>query len=912
MRKKYLSALLFGALLFASAGTFTSCKDYDDDINNLQEQINTVVSDLASLKSQIDNLGTGVSSVTFDEATGVLTVVDGEGTHTYTIKTTAGEVADVKITIEGQELKVNGETVGKVGDTVTVVNGELTVNGEGTGIKVGEYTILDNQDAGTVTITLPDADGKLQTVVLAKASSALTSLKFEDDATNFMGFTGEAAISWNVAATDVADWKGKKGAVKRNQLLVGQISSVNVQVTPASFDLGSAELSLQDSKGNPAPVKVSAVKNNLLLTRSSNSGSWMLSVEMTDDVTVDNIGSVFDAKNSTETNDVNILYALCVDGQPVSNYDIEIVTRREATNPTSAGWNHGRSFTDLEFVDEDGYKTSVKKEELPIGTTVLTPVFNGSTKADHLYDSYITFEGTNISLANSKGIVADGMTITAPASAAGTTITATVYFLDITGKQSKNTIEFTVAASTAESIAATPVDYKVMPAKVVVSEAIELADIEIKDLTSVFAKIDAATLEKAKQSGKLSIVEEKDQKGFFIASTDGTFNPAQYEFYKANGEDWDVTTDDLTELASIKFDMNDATNNKVANDAKPGTYDLYFVVKDEDNENEIIRVKMEVKVSVPAFTELFAQRNWVDGKYVARIAPKDAAGNWGEDDAVINLSSAYKAVSGTKADPSQLAFAFQALSEDAATKYPVTNLDAAYNSNQSNAVSGKAGEAILNKKVMYSKDGKSLAVSEISNMVAYTSVLAGLQDTQVETRTGLNGVESVKIIQEAFMVSSEAYTTKVETALNGVKPVYYVNGELQDADYVITLGADSNITPLNYNGTKPLDGFGLALNESVISAKCTLPNPSKFEFGGDKALDGYTVRVDPVSLMTEITDASLVQTISEGTITWGVGGDMTKGFEVTGLTVNKTATVNFILTDATGIEYPMSIEVIKK
>ncbi len=39
MRKKYLSALLFGALLFASAGTFTSCKDYDDDIENLQSQV---------------------------------------------------------------------------------------------------------------------------------------------------------------------------------------------------------------------------------------------------------------------------------------------------------------------------------------------------------------------------------------------------------------------------------------------------------------------------------------------------------------------------------------------------------------------------------------------------------------------------------------------------------------------------------------------------------------------------------------------------------------------------------------------------------------------------------------------------------------------------------------------------------
>ena len=42
MRKKYLSALLFGALVFASTGTFTSCKDYDDQINGLQEQIDEI------------------------------------------------------------------------------------------------------------------------------------------------------------------------------------------------------------------------------------------------------------------------------------------------------------------------------------------------------------------------------------------------------------------------------------------------------------------------------------------------------------------------------------------------------------------------------------------------------------------------------------------------------------------------------------------------------------------------------------------------------------------------------------------------------------------------------------------------------------------------------------------------------
>ncbi|WP_257009414.1 hypothetical protein [Hoylesella timonensis] len=39
MRKKFLSTLLMGALVTASMSTFTSCKDYDDDINNLQHRL---------------------------------------------------------------------------------------------------------------------------------------------------------------------------------------------------------------------------------------------------------------------------------------------------------------------------------------------------------------------------------------------------------------------------------------------------------------------------------------------------------------------------------------------------------------------------------------------------------------------------------------------------------------------------------------------------------------------------------------------------------------------------------------------------------------------------------------------------------------------------------------------------------
>ena len=53
MNKKYLSVVLFGALLATSTGTFTSCKDYDDDIKGLQEQINKGGETVGALQEQL-------------------------------------------------------------------------------------------------------------------------------------------------------------------------------------------------------------------------------------------------------------------------------------------------------------------------------------------------------------------------------------------------------------------------------------------------------------------------------------------------------------------------------------------------------------------------------------------------------------------------------------------------------------------------------------------------------------------------------------------------------------------------------------------------------------------------------------------------------------------------------------------
>ena len=55
MKRKYFSALLMGALTIASVSTFTSCKDYDDDISGLQKQIDDLNKIVKDIQSQINN-----------------------------------------------------------------------------------------------------------------------------------------------------------------------------------------------------------------------------------------------------------------------------------------------------------------------------------------------------------------------------------------------------------------------------------------------------------------------------------------------------------------------------------------------------------------------------------------------------------------------------------------------------------------------------------------------------------------------------------------------------------------------------------------------------------------------------------------------------------------------------------------
>ena len=55
MNKKFLSAILFGALMITSTGTFVSCKDYDDDIDQINQELADLESQIAALQNKVNS-----------------------------------------------------------------------------------------------------------------------------------------------------------------------------------------------------------------------------------------------------------------------------------------------------------------------------------------------------------------------------------------------------------------------------------------------------------------------------------------------------------------------------------------------------------------------------------------------------------------------------------------------------------------------------------------------------------------------------------------------------------------------------------------------------------------------------------------------------------------------------------------
>ena len=881
--------------MVSSTGTFVSCKDYDDDIDAINKELTDLKSKLSDLESKVNAGGAYVTKI--ESVDGGFKVSVSDGTSYNLTVASAAPGSKVVIDDKTGEISIDGKATGWF---ATTGEGEEAVDMTPY-VKDGYWYFYDKAakdfvkseykaagDAyavvkdGVVTLHMPDESGKMQSIVLPLTANALTAISLPAGLTigNTVA-TGAAADAEAISSAKAAklDWKGPKGAIEKDQFLVGQIGVADLVVSPKNYDLSAQKLTLVDSKGNVAPVKVIATPNtfNSVIVgdrAASENGNWNLTVEMTDEVTADNINKVF--KGTGANADKEILYALCVNGIPYTAYDIAIKTKvPESSSVTAISF----AAANLSYIDAEGteVKGATDAIELPVGTTTLK-------YADaNLYDSYITFEGTYKAKAEKLGVKADGMTVTVPQAASGETLVATVHMVNIGGVETttSNTITLKLAGASIDTpteISAT--EYKVMPN----TDFTKVLPAILIDLGDALSKLDAATIEAVQKANQLSVVEAATQEGFIVASDDNVFtNTTLTKYYKANaqgkkGEVWDASNDGLESLRFIEIAVaTDAANNNVAEDAKPGKYTLNLVIKDGTTVgNEIAKIAMPVNVTVPAFDDLFAATDaWTEGVYGARIYPST-------NDALISMSNAYTAKSGVDANYNKIAYAFDKINNVAV------------------GTVGNAQQVTLDKAVVY-KD-KALANSELKATASYSILDA------MTVYTGSGSEEAtLKAIKKAFTVESSKFTVKLQTIFDGGKIVFYKDNAVVTG--TVGIAADGKIAGLTISGSKKQ---GLAIN--FLSADLAVNSTNvadSYPSDNDNKLQGYAFGNSNASAASgkqiKVTWSTGIPTV---TVKEGIDGLEFTNSDPSSPTYETTLTATF--EDATGIVYTSSIKVEKK
>lgn len=174
MKRKFISALLFGAMLTASTSTFVSCKDYDDDITELRNQIGTNATnltelveqklgeakvDINALETQISELEKASQKANDDLLAELQKVKDN----------TAGEINDIKNTAAAEYEKIKTLQANVANLEAAKAQLEEAVAGLRTSVTNAENRIAKNESD---IISLLNSYGELDTAVKAAQARA--------------------------------------------------------------------------------------------------------------------------------------------------------------------------------------------------------------------------------------------------------------------------------------------------------------------------------------------------------------------------------------------------------------------------------------------------------------------------------------------------------------------------------------------------------------------------------------------------------------------------------------------------------------------------------------------------------------------------------------------------------------------
>ena len=598
MNKKFLSAILFGALMVSSTGTFVSCKDYDDDIDEINKELTDLKSKLSDLESKVNAGGAYVTKI--ESVDGGFKVSVSDGTS-YNL-TVASAAAGSKVVIDDKtgEISIDDKATGWF---ATTGEGEEAVDMTPY-VKDGywylydktakefvksEYKAAGNAYAvvanGICTLNIPDADGKMQTIQLPTTSAAITGVQFIDVTSGDVETDPAYALNYGVATKDNAKWDGPKGAITKDQLLVGTIEPLTLQVYPSSADLSNADIKLVGSDGTVAPVKVTATPFEGVITKAASAnGLWNLNIRPDETVTDKTIADAF----KVETD--NYAYALQINGNILTGYASEVTPADQAFSATA---------TSLQADDVKYNTEELSSAKVPFGKTV-TLEFDG-TKA---YDAYLTPKSASeLELA---GVTIDGktMSFTSTEKAAGKTVEFTVNFVNFkgeTGTAFDITVNFEGATVDPEA-----------PVAAVKYTATDGVKPIIIDLGTTFTSLSAQTATALAAvtptwnvisiDGKAVTADQSTANGKFA------FTMTQVKYYsdlKADGTPKTEVTaiDNADNLKKVKYAVFANTDYQAT--AAPGAYVLNMTFV--DGENELKKVVAPVTISVPTFTDLFTK-----------------------------------------------------------------------------------------------------------------------------------------------------------------------------------------------------------------------------------------------------------------------------------------------------------------
>ena len=119
MKKRIFGMLLMGAMVFASMSMFTSCKDYDDDINNLQSQI-----DSRALKADLESLRSSLSSDLSSAVASLQTAINAKA-DASALADLAGKVAALEAQVAAVDEALSGADVAGMATTLAALTGDI-------------------------------------------------------------------------------------------------------------------------------------------------------------------------------------------------------------------------------------------------------------------------------------------------------------------------------------------------------------------------------------------------------------------------------------------------------------------------------------------------------------------------------------------------------------------------------------------------------------------------------------------------------------------------------------------------------------------------------------------------------------------------------------------------------------------